>query len=53
MQQGALIDEADQLAQRPDIVRQTAFAAGPDGEEREGVHDDEEDESVVRGHAGC
>lgn len=51
-EQGALVDEADKLAQRADVVWQTAFARGPDDEEGDGVDGDEEDEGVVAWHAG-
>lgn len=51
-EQGALVDEADELAQRADVVRQTAFAGGPNHEEGDGVDGDEEDEGVVARHAG-
>ena len=53
MEQIALIDEADQLGQGANIMGQMPFAAGPDSDKGEGVEDDEEDEGVVGGHAGC
>lgn len=49
---GALIDKADEIGQRSDVVWEMSFSRRPDDQEREGVDDDEDDERVIGGHTG-